>query len=126
MTPKEREAIQNLIKAQSSNLIQIKPVDKGGGFAIMNFDDYLDEMSNELKAKFTHEDNTTSFFYEKSDAKSLELQKKSVIHLIEKGIHQNLISKKDRSIMQPSGKPNRLYGLPKVHKGVKEGKNIPS
>ena len=69
LTPKEREAIQNLIKAQSSNLIQIKPVDKGGGFAIMNFDDYLDEMSNQLKAKFTHEDNTTSFFYEKSDAK---------------------------------------------------------
>ena len=27
--------------------------------------------------------------------------------------------------MQPSGKPNRLYGLPKVHKGIKEGSNIP-
>ena len=27
--------------------------------------------------------------------------------------------------MQPTGKPNRLYGLPKVHKGIKEGQNIP-
>ena len=29
------------------------------------------------------------------------------------------------NVMQPSGKPNRLYGLPKVHKGIKEGKKIP-
>ena len=27
--------------------------------------------------------------------------------------------------MQPSGKPNRMYGLPKVHKGIKDGNKIP-
>ena len=91
----------------------------------MNLIDYINKMSNQLSTKFTHEDGTTSPFYEKVDIKSLEEQKKSVIQLIEKGYHQNLISKEDKDVMYPTGKPNRLYGLPKVHKGIKEGKKIP-
>ena len=109
------------MQAQPSGLIQIKPVDKGGGF----LSDYLDEMSSQLKAKFTHENGSSSHYYEKTDMKSLDIQKKSVIQIIEKGVQLNLISKADKNIMLPSGKPNRLYGLPKVHKGIKEGKNIP-
>ena len=114
-----------MIQAQSSGQIQIKPVDKGGGFAILNLSDYLDEMSSQLKAKFTHENGSSSNYYEKTDIKALEMQKKCVIQVVEKGVQLNLISKADKSVMLPSGNPNRLYGLPKNHKGIKEGKNIP-
>jgi hypothetical protein len=114
-----------LIQAQTCGLIQIKPVDKGGGFAIMKGSDYIGEMSSQLNALFTDENGITLPFYEKTDIKSLELQTKSVALLVEKGYLQNLISKTDKTIMQPSGKPNRLYGLPKVHKNIKEGNNIP-
>ena len=125
LTPKERESMQLLIQAQSSGQIQIKPVNKRGEFAILNLSDYLDEMSSQLKAKFTHENGSSSNYYEKTDIKALEMQKKCVIQVIEKGVQLNLISKADKSVMLPSGNPNRLYGLPKVHKGIKEGKNIP-
>ena len=87
--------------------------------------DKIKEMSDQLKAKFRCEDGTLLPYYEKSDTKSLEVQKKLVAQILEKGYQQNLISKTDKNIMQPSGKPNRLYGLPKVHKGIKEGKKIP-
>ena len=50
----EREAIKELAQAQSNGLIQIKPVDKGGGMAIINLSDYLDEMYSQLNAKFTN------------------------------------------------------------------------
>ena len=79
LTSKERESMQLLIQAQSSGQIQIKPVDKGGGFAILNLSDYLDEMSSQLKAKFTHENGSSSNYYEKTDIKALEMQKKCVI-----------------------------------------------
>ena len=106
LKPKEREAIKDLIQAQACGLIQIKPVDKGGGFAIMRGSDYIGEMSSQLNAYFTDENGTTSSFYEKTDLKSLEEQKNSVALLVEKGYLQNLISKTDKNIMQPSGKPN--------------------
>ena len=97
LTPKEREAIHSLIEAQTSGLIQIKPVDKGGGFTIMNLSDYVNEMSNQLKATFTFEDGTVTPFYEKVDMKSLETQKKSVSALLEKGFKQNFILKMIRT-----------------------------
>lgn len=46
-------------RTKSSGLIQIKPVDKGGGFAIMNLSDYINEMLNQLNTEFTQEDGTT-------------------------------------------------------------------
>ena len=48
-----------------------------------------------------------------------------MISLIEKGYQQKLISKENKDIMYPTGKPNRFYGLLKVHKGIKEGMRIP-
>ena len=111
LSEKEYSAIKELAKAQSEGQIQIKPVDKGGGFAIMNSSDYITEMNQQLKATFTSKDGVTSPFYEKS----LEKQTKFIENLVQKGAERNLISKSDRKLMQPSGKPNRLYGLPKVH-----------
>ena len=158
----ERAAIKDLIHAQSSGVIQIKPVDKGGGLAIMNTSDYLKEMSSQLNAIFVHEGKrdykcdscekdskcdtctkdfkcdscnkdhecescgkSTSRFYVEVEQKALLEQKKNIEKLIEKGFQLNIISESDKNFMKPSGKSNRLYGLPKVHKGIKEGRNIP-
>ena len=100
-------------------------MDKGGGFAVMNLNNYLDEMYAQLNAKSKNADETVSPFYEKCDAKSLEIQKKLIVQLVEKGLKKKVIFEEDARLMQPLGKPNGLYGLPKVHKGVKEGNNIP-
>ena len=82
-------------------------------------------MNNQLSAKFTNIDGTTEPFYEKVDQKLVELQKKTISQLVEKGVKRNLISKQDAHTMQPSGKPNRLYGLPKVHKQIQPNCKIP-
>ena len=117
--------MDNLIKLQHTGSMQIKPVDKGGGFAVMDLSDYLNEMSSQLEAKFTHENGKTTSFYEKCDKKALKLQENSIALIVEKGFRQKLISETDKDLMQPSGKPNRLYGLPKVHKGIQVGSKLP-
>ena len=44
--------MEELIAAQRDGFIQIKPVDKGGGWAIMNTSDYCEEMMSQLNATF--------------------------------------------------------------------------
>ena len=45
--------------------------------------------------------------------------------LIEMGNNQGFISDSDVKEMAPNGKAARLYGQPKVHKPIPEGKRIP-
>ena len=45
--------------------------------------------------------------------------------LIEMGNNQGFISDSDAKEMAPNGKAARLYGQPKVHKSIPEGKRIP-
>ena len=120
LTASERSAIKELAQLQSTGQIQIKPADKGGGVVIMNSSDYLNELSKQLSAIFTNKDSTTSPFYEKTEPKALEDQKKTIEKAIQKGFELDIISKSDKEFMMPSGKPNRLYGLPKMHKIVHE------
>ena len=91
----------------------------------MNTFDYLQEMNQQLKVTFTNKDGSISHFYEKTNNKTLDKQTKLIINLIEEGVQRNLISKSDRKILQPSGNPNRLYGLPKVHNPITHGDTIP-
>ena len=121
----EQQAMKELAIAQADGQIQIKLVDKGGGIAIMNLKDYLIEVSDHVNAKFTNQDSTTSFFYEEVSKDTLDQQKAIVHEAIKKGYDLNLISKSDQKFMEPSGKPNRFYLIPKVHKGIKENRNIP-
>ena len=91
----------------------------------MNQTDYLIEVSDHISATFTHEDSTFSYFYEEVNKDILEQQKASIHIAVIKGYDLNLISKSDQKFMEPSGKPNRFYLIPKVHKGIKENRNIP-
>ena len=76
-----------------------------------------------ISAVFKNKDSTSSPFYEKIEPKALEVQKKTIEKVIQKGFELEIISKSDKDYMMPSGKPNRLYGLPKMHKI--EGKKFP-
>ena len=120
LSAREHSAIKELTKLQSTGQIQIKPADKGGGVVVMNSSDYLNEMSKQLSAVFTNKDSSTSPFYEQIEPKALEIQKKAIQKIINKGLNLNIISKSDKEFMMPSGKPNKLYGLPKMHKIVHE------
>ena len=81
----EQEAIKQLSQAQASGLIQIKPVDKGGGMAILNSKDYINEMNQQLNAIFTHQDGSILPFYEKTSIKELEKQKHIIVDIVKKG-----------------------------------------
>ena len=118
--------MNDLKKAQSEGLIQIKEADKGGGVCIMNSSDYVQEMQGQLQAVFKDQDGSETSFYVPAKQKDLDTQKKLIIDVIQSGVDLDLISKNDQKIMDPSGKPGRLYGLPKIHKGIKEGKRIPA
>ena len=121
----ELAAITDIKKKQSDSIITIKAVDKAGGICVMNEGDYVLEMDDQLKAIFTHPDGTTSPFYERTTQKNLEKMKQSMSILIQTGVSQNIISGSDAKIMEPNGKPAKLYGNPKMHKKIKENRKIP-
>ena len=51
--------------------------------------------------------------------------KTKIVNLINHGTQQNIISESDAKTMEPNGKPGKLYGIPKLHKGIQEGKRLP-
>ena len=64
-------------------------------------------------------------FYVPASESDLKAQSKRIERLVDFGHKNGFISDSDARAMQPTGRPGRLYGLPKVHKGIKEGKKIP-
>ena len=125
MSTDEYEALEALKKAQQSGQIVIKEADKSGGICIMNQEDYLHEMHSQLQANFTQPDGSVVPFYEKSSESELAKQKTEVTNLIHTGNLQGFISDSDAKEMAPSGKPGRIYGNPKTHKAIPEGKKLP-
>ena len=121
----EREAIKVLVEEQSNGNIVIKPADKTGAVVVMNKNDYCKEMSSQLQATFIDENKKVHKFYSKSNEENLQKQKTVVNIVIKQGVEYGFISDDDRKYMEPKGKGGRLYGLPKLHKGIPEGKRIP-
>ena len=82
-------------------------------------------MDDQLKAVFTHSDCTKSPFYERTTQKFFDKMKQRMSSIIRTGVSQNIISSSDAKIMEPNGQPGKLYGVPKMHKGIKENRRIP-
>ena len=122
----EREALKELIEEQSNGNIVIKPADKTGEVVVMNKNDYCAEMYSQLHATFKDEDNKIHKFYSKSDQENLQKQKSTINIVTKQGVEYGFISENDKKYMEPSGKGGKLYGLPKMHKGIPEGKRIPA
>ena len=125
LTPGEMKAIEELKVAQRNGQIQIKPVDKGGGVALMNTTDYIKEMEKQLKVKFTNHDGTLLPFYVQATEKDLAAYKNDIARALKLGLKEGYVSSSDFRAMTPNGEPGRLYGLPKVHKTIKPGEQIP-
>ena len=117
--------MQALKKAQQEGLITIKQADKGGGWVVLNQSDYIQEMEEQLRAQFTQAEGSKVPFYRRSSENELKDQKIELARLIEMGNDQGFISDSDAKEMAPNGKAARLYGQPKVHKTIPEGKRIP-
>ena len=122
----EREALKELIEEQSNGNIVIKPADKTGGVVVMNKTDYCEEMYSQLQATFIDEDKKVHKFYSKTDQENLQKQKTTINIVTKQGVECGFISEDDKKYMEPSGKGGKLYGLPKMHKGIPEGKRIPA
>ena len=91
----------------------------------MNQSDYIQEMEEQLRAQFRQADGSKVPFYRKSSENELKEKKIELERLIEMGNNQGFISDSDAKEMAPNGKAARLYGQPKVHKSIPEGKGIP-
>ena len=83
------------------------------------------EMENQLRTNFKNIDGAESKFYIPVKENVLQKKKKEISNLIKHGLEKNIISQSDSKIMEPNGVPGRLYGIPKLHKGIEEGKRIP-
>ena len=92
----------------------------------MNTNDYVKEMESQLTSTCVQPDGTTMPYYKKSSKEELIKQKVTISKLMEDGNRMGYISDNDLKLMIPSGKAGRLYGLPKVHKELKPGANIPT
>ena len=125
LPPREQEALKELKRAVSSGQIVIKKADKGGGVCVMNMVDYIAEMTSQLTAKTNTGDGEIQF-YVPAQQKDLGAQVKRVNDLVEFGHSKGFISDDDKTAMRlQTPKGGRLYGQPKVHKGIKPGAKIP-
>ena len=125
LLPEEFTAIKLLKDAQSKGEITIKECDKGGEICIMNTDDYIDEINSQLNANFKKQSKKESNFYVQVTTNTLDKRKKAISNLLHSGASTSIISKSDIQVMEPNGKPGRLYGIPKIHKNIQEGKRLP-
>ena len=125
LPPREQEALKELKRAVSSGQIVIKKADKGGGVCVMNMVDYIAEMTSQLTAKTNTGDGEVPF-YVPAEKKDLGTQVKRVNDLVEFGHSKGFISDNDKTAMRlQTPKGGRLYGQPKIHKGIKQGAKIP-
>ena len=79
----------------------------------------------QLKAKIVLPDGSETPFYERSNQQDMAKQKGQVSRLVTAGNANGFISDSDCKLMTPdsNNKAARLYGNPKIHKKIPEGKN---
>ena len=126
LSEEEQGAIQELVALQGSGNIVIKPNDKSGGWSIMDLKDYKEACNAQLSATYFDEDGIEQPYYRESSSAILNFYLTRVKDLVEEGVKSGYIHPDDEKMMVPSvAKPGRYYGLPKNHKLIALGKNIP-
>ena len=126
VTSEEFKAIQELKQKQDQGIIRLSPVDKGGGIAILDTQDYIKEMYDQhLQSVHKDEVGVEHKFYEPATASDVARHCGEIRRVLDEGVQLEYISKNDRKVMEPPEKPGRLYGMPKLHKEIKEGHSLP-
>ena len=126
ISPEIRAGGQDLVTLQREKVLMVKPSDKAGGYCLMDFADYKEEMEEKLKEKFVDTSGELKDKYVQIQQKELKKQWEEVKEVVSFGINRGYITPEDGAIMVPE-KPSagRLYGNVKDHKPVAAGKNIP-
>jgi hypothetical protein len=92
ISPGMRAAIGELIDLQRERVITIKPSDKAGGFAIMDFDTYKADMDKKMAEKFVDTDGEEKMKYPPSSQGQLKREHAIVKRIIEEGLEKGFIS----------------------------------
>ena len=122
----EIKALKQLQEAQEEGKIRIAAVDKGGGVAVLQTQDYIHEMKQEhLDMMHTDEAGEQHPYYVSASMSEVKVLQEAIKTELDKALDLKYISKSDHKAMQPSEKVGRLYGQPKVHKAIPDGKKLP-
>ena len=98
MPPRVRAAGKDLVTIQRERVVKITRTDKTGGWAILDFDDYVDEMESKLRE--TYDDKgVVKLKYERIDEKELKNQWKKIVEIIDEGEEKGYITPEDAKIM---------------------------
>ena len=113
----EREGGEQLVGAQRSREITVKPADKSGEICVMNTEDYISVINTDLAATYMGPDGTALPYYERVDPNILVTILEDAKSLVDEGVEKGFIHPSDGLLMIPSDpKPGRYYGLPKLQK----------
>ena len=106
LNTREREA---LIRLQDNKEITIKPADKGGGWVILNTQDYINKVLLLLENKK---------FYKKLDHNPTLSNANEITCFIDYLLQRGRISQSTADFLYPTLPPRTpaFYGLPKIHK----------
>ena len=91
----------------------------------MNKKDYIESLEGQLNSVHVDDDGTTHPYYVEAKQEEIREVQRRIRWAISEGVENDYISESDGKYMDPPDKPGRLYGLPKVHKQVKEGEKLP-
>ena len=117
LTKPEKEALEELKHLQEIGDIVLQPADKNAGICVMNRTDYVKEAERQLTDTYVDADGVTKNYYQKVDPKEVDRQFAEVKSVLDEGLKENYISKKEYSVLlPPKPKASKLYLLPKIHK----------
>ena len=87
---------------------------------------YVEEMMKQhLNSTHKDENGVEHKFYEPATTGDVTQLCRDIRRVLDDAVQAKYISQSDRKIMEPNDKPGRMYGMPKLHKQIKEGHRLP-
>ena len=94
VTTDELKAVQELKKEQEQGTIRLSAIDKGGGIAVMDTQQYVDEMIKQhLKSVHKDEDGVEHKFYKPATTSDISRLSRDIKRVLEEGAQEKYISK---------------------------------
>ena len=127
LSDSQSNALNQLVKDQKEGKFIFQRCDKGGALAMMNRSDYIESVNREhLNDKVTLTDGTVIRKYRRLDECMLGVHHEEIKKAAKNALEEGIITKDvAENMTTPEPRPGRAYGMPKCHKPVKEGHNLP-
>ena len=118
ISPEEKVALKDLVTLQREKQIIIKLSDKKGGWVILNYEDYMEEMERKLAETFV-EDGEEKKKYPLSSNTQLKREWRRIKDCVKRGVEEGFIGEKDgQEAMPREPKAGRIYANVKDHKPI--------